>query len=42
MIFLIGDYIIDEIRDKYPIKLSFEDIDKIAERLVEIAKIRYK
>lgn len=42
MIFLIGDFIIDEIRDKYPIRLSFEDIDKIAERLVEIAKIRYK
>lgn len=42
MIFLIGDYIIDEIRDKYDLKLSFEDIDKIAERIVEVAKIRYK
>ena len=42
MVFLIGDYIIDEIRDKHQLKLGFEDIDKIAERLVEIAKIRYK
>ena len=42
MIFLIGDYIIDHIRDKYDLKLSFQDIDKIAERIVEVAKIRYK
>jgi type I restriction enzyme R subunit len=42
MVFLIGDFIIDEIRDKYDIKLSFQDIDKIAERIVEVAKIRYK
>ena len=26
MIFLIGDYIIDHIRDKYDLKLSFQDI----------------
>jgi type I restriction enzyme R subunit len=42
MIFLIGDYIIDHIRDKYDLKLTFQDIDKIAERIVDIAKIRYK
>lgn len=42
MIFLIGDFMIDEIRDKHDIKLSFQDIDKIAERIVEVAKIRYK
>jgi type I restriction enzyme R subunit len=42
MIFLIGDYMIDEVRDKYGLKLSFEDIDKIAERMVDVAKIRYK
>ena len=42
MIFLIGDYVIDYIRDKYDLKLSFKDIDTIAERIVEIAKIRYK
>jgi type I restriction enzyme R subunit len=42
MIFLIGDYIIDHIRDKYDLKLSFKDIDTISERIVEIAKIRYK
>ncbi len=42
MVFLIGDFIIDDIRDKYQLKLGFEDIDKIADRLVEIAKIRYR
>lgn len=42
MIFLIGDFIIDHIRDQYNMKLSFQDIDKIAERIVEVAKIRYK
>ncbi|CAM1366254.1 type I restriction endonuclease subunit R [Tenacibaculum xiamenense] len=42
MIMLIGDYIIDHIRDKYQIKLGFSEIDKIAERIVDIAKIRYK
>lgn len=42
MIFLIGDYIIDHIRDTYQVKISFQDIDKIAERIVEVAKVRYK
>ncbi|MFN2262158.1 MAG: type I restriction endonuclease subunit R [Psychroflexus sp.] len=41
MVFEIGDYIIDEIRDKYDLKLGFEQIDSIAERMVEIAKRRY-
>jgi type I restriction enzyme R subunit len=40
MIHLIGDYLIDEVRDKYQIVISFEDIDKIAERIVDIAKVR--
>lgn len=42
MIHLIGDYLIDEVRDKYNIQLSFEEIDSISERIVEVAKIRYK
>jgi type I restriction enzyme, R subunit len=42
MIHQIGDYFIDEIRDKYNIQMSFEEIDKIAERCVDVAKIRYK
>jgi type I restriction enzyme R subunit len=42
MIHLIGDYIIDDVRDKYEIKLSYEEIDSIAERIVDVAKIRYK
>jgi len=41
MVFQIGDYIIDEIRDKYDLKLGFEQIDSIAERMVEIAKKHY-
>lgn len=38
----IGDYFIDEVRDKYKADLSFDDIDTIAERCVDVAKIRYK
>jgi type I restriction enzyme R subunit len=42
MIHQIGDYLIDEVRDKYDLQMSFEEIDKIAERCVGVAKIRYK
>jgi len=38
----IGDYFIDEVRDKYNVDLSFMDMDKIAEDCIEVAKIRYK
>lgn len=38
----IGDYLIDEIRDKYKVNLSFQEMDKIAEDCIEVAKIRYK
>lgn len=38
----IGDYLIDEVRDKYNLDLSFKDMDKIAEDCIEVAKIRYK
>jgi type I restriction enzyme R subunit len=42
MIHLIGDYMIDEVRDKYNLEISFEAIDKLAESCVNVAKIRYK
>lgn len=42
MIHLIGDYLIDEVRDKYNLQISFEEIDTISERIVDIAKLRYK
>lgn len=42
MVFLIGDYLIDEIRDKYDLNLSFSEIDSFAEKMVEVAKIRYR
>lgn len=42
MIHLIGDYMIDEVRDKYNIAISFEDIDNIADQIVGVAKVRYK
>ncbi|MFZ1699746.1 MAG: HsdR family type I site-specific deoxyribonuclease [Pyrinomonadaceae bacterium] len=42
MILLIGDYLIDEVRDKYHVAINFEEIDRIAEACVEIAKLRYK
>jgi len=38
----IGDYLIDEVRDKYNLYLPFKDMDKIAEDCIEVAKIRYK
>ncbi len=38
----IGDYLIDEVRDKYKIELSFGDMDAIASRCIDVAKLRYK
>lgn len=38
----IGDYLIDEVRDKFNVDLSFKDMDKIAEDCIEVAKLRYK
>jgi type I restriction enzyme, R subunit len=38
----IGDYMIDEVRDKFHIELSFQEMDKIAADCIEVAKIRYK
>ncbi len=38
----IGDYLIDEVRDKYNINLSFGEMDDIANKCIEVAKIRYK
>jgi type I restriction enzyme R subunit len=42
MFHLIGDYLIDEVRNKYHLQMTFEEIDNIAERIVDVAKIRYK
>jgi type I restriction enzyme, R subunit len=38
----IGDYLIDEVRDKYNIDLSYEEMDKLADDCIAVAKIRYK
>ena len=38
----IGDYLIDEVRDKYKVDLSFKEMDKIADDCIDVAKIRYK
>jgi type I restriction enzyme R subunit len=38
----IGDYLIDEVRDKYNVNLSFGEIDEIANQCIEVAKLRYK
>ncbi len=38
----IGDYLIDEVRDKYHLELSFKEMDKIAEECIDVAKTRYK
>lgn len=42
MVHQLGDYLIDDVRDKYNLQMSFEEIDNIAERCVAVAKIRYK
>ena len=38
----IGDYLIDEVRDKYNVDLSFGEMDEIAEKCIEVAKVRYR
>ena len=38
----IGDYLIDEVRDKFNIDLTFAEMDDTAQRCIEVAKIRYK
>ena len=38
----IGDYFIDEVRDKYNINISFDEMDEIANQCIEVAKLRYK
>lgn len=38
----IGDYLIDEVRDKYNVELTFQEMDKIADDCIEVAKIRYR
>ncbi len=38
----IGDYLIDEVRNKYNLDLSYHDMDKITEDCIEVAKLRYK
>ncbi len=38
----IGDFMMDHIRDKYEVSLSFGDIDEIASKSIEVAKLRYK
>jgi type I restriction enzyme R subunit len=37
----IGDYLIDEVRDKYGVELSFGEMDEIAKKCIDVAKIRY-
>ena len=38
----IGDYLIDEVRDKYNVNIAIDEIDALTERCIEVAKIRYK
>lgn len=38
----IGDYLLDHVRDKYGIPLSFEEVDQLAEQILSVAKIRYR
>jgi type I restriction enzyme R subunit len=38
----IGDYLIDKVRDKYNVSLSFGEMDEIANKCIDVAKLRYK
>ena len=38
----IGDYLLDEIGEKYKTRFEFDEIDSISERCIDVAKIRYK
>ncbi|MFM7853472.1 MAG: UvrB domain 3-containing protein, partial [Flammeovirgaceae bacterium] len=38
----IGDYLIDEVRDKYNLDISFKEMDDIANKCIDVAKLRYK
>jgi type I restriction enzyme R subunit len=38
----VGDYLIDNVRDKYHIELSFDEIDSLAEKCIDVAKLLYK
>lgn len=38
----IGDFLMDEIRDKHELKLSFGDIDELVKSCIDVAKLRYK
>jgi type I restriction enzyme R subunit len=38
----IGDYLIDEVRDKYNIELTFQEMDELATKCIDVAKLRYK
>lgn len=38
----IGDYLIDEVRDKYNIDLTFDEMDEIAKKCIDVAKLRHK
>ncbi|MFZ2324312.1 MAG: HsdR family type I site-specific deoxyribonuclease [Ignavibacteriaceae bacterium] len=38
----IGDYLIDEVRSKYKINLSYGEIDDFANQCIDVSKLRYK
>ena len=38
----IGDFLIDEVRDKYNIDLTFDEIDSVAEHCMDVAKANFR
>ena len=38
----VGDYLIDEVRNKYNLGFTFEEVDVIVDRCIEVAKVRYR
>ena len=38
----IEDYLIDEVKRKYQLPITFEDMDMIIDRCVDVAKLWFK
>ena len=38
----LGDYMIDEVRDKYQLGIGYDEMGELVTRIIDVAKIRYK
>lgn len=42
LILYIGDFLIDEVRGKYDLDISFSEMDELAMKILAVAERRYK